>query len=425
MRVAAASKGFRPHLAVAIWVLAAPAMCLGQTGSPVASKPAIQTAAPKPATPVDKVIEMAKLGVSEDLMIQAIVNDNKKVNLGADDILRLKQAGVSDRVIRAMADPAAASTAAPLSVAGTPVPKAHLRAAFIDEFDWATVRTFVNQIFGFNEDIGKGIRALLTNRVLKSGTMRLVERAKLSDAEREQELGQSNRVKKGSGARIGQLQGANAILMGDVTVFGFDNTKQGFSLCDFGFRGSLCGLGFGQKEDKAVITINYRLVDVETGEIIASDQAHGESSRKSKGFAGMLALPGGAARGAGSMTSSDFVQTIIGEATIAACDALAAMMEKTVPALPLRPIEARVALVSGQFLTITAGTDDGVEVGDQFEVFRILGEIKDPVTGEVLDNRVEKTGDMVIMELRLNNAVGQYRGTPVSTKDGLVRKRLQ
>ncbi len=55
-------------------------------------------------------------------------------------------------------------------------------------------------------------------------------------------------------------------------------------------------------------------------------------------------------------------------------------MKKTV-----REVEARVADVAGSTLVIAAGANDGVNVGETFEILKVLREVRDPVTKEVLD----------------------------------------
>ncbi|MGE3884972.1 MAG: CsgG/HfaB family protein [Vicinamibacterales bacterium] len=382
-------------------------------------------------TPVDQVIALKKSGLSDDLIIRAIARDRLHGDLGTSEMLKLKNAGVSDRVITAMTEgpPAPAASAAPMPVAA-PVPavdpRASMRRAAIDEFDWATVSTAVQAIFGTNVDIGKGIRALLTKRLQEAGRIRLVERAKVDTVMKEQDFGASNRVRQGTNARIGQILGADVYLMGDIVAFGRDDRDKRVSLGAFGFGGPLGGVRIGKKEDKAVVTINYRLVDAETSEVIDSGEAMGESKRKSSGLGGIFGWSGGVVGGSVDMTSQNFAETIIGEAVIEATDKLAAVMNEKVPGLPKREvdIEARVAAVSGGAITITAGSNQGVEVGQQFDVFRIVAEIKDPVTGEVLDNDVEQLGVMTVSSVRERVATGPYAGKPVSNKDGLVRRRL-
>jgi curli biogenesis system outer membrane secretion channel CsgG len=387
----------------------------------------------KPATPVDKVAELAKSGLSEDLILRAIAKEQLHADLTSADMLKLKAAGASEKVITAMMDgpssaaapPAAPSAPPPAPSTPTPsVSTASLRRAAIDEFDWATVRTSVAAVFGTTIDVGKGVRALLTKRVQEGGKIRVVERAKAETLMKEQDFGASNRVKQGSNARIGQMLGADVYLMGDIVAFGRDDRRKGVTLGGLGITGPLAGVAIGSKEDKAVVVINYRLVDAETSEVIDAGEARGESKRKSKGFAGIFGWTGGVAGGAVDMTSTNFAETIIGEAVIDAANKLATVMHEKVGGLPVRQvdIEARVAAVSGTQVTIAAGANQGVVVGDRFEVFRIVREIKDPVTGEVLDNEVAKLGDLVITTVRERVATGSYTGAAVSEKNGLARK---
>jgi hypothetical protein len=63
---------------------------------------------PKPANAgmsVADVQDMVKAGLSEDLVIAALRKENKKFDLGAQDMLQLKKAGISDNIIKVMLDP--------------------------------------------------------------------------------------------------------------------------------------------------------------------------------------------------------------------------------------------------------------------------------------------------------------------------------
>ena len=420
---------------------------------------------PKVETPVDKVYRMLKAGLGEDLVIKEIVKKNLKADLSADDMIKLKEAGASDRVISAVMDPSSVSSAptattpieppppppqqaapqepapaaavVPVANSGggtaplptvTPDAKSQMRRAAIDEFEWGAVKTAVQSVFQTNVDIGKGIRAMLTTRLQQGGKMRIVERAKVNDVMKEQDFGASNRVKKGTNARIGRIIGADVYLMGDIVAFGRDDRKQSVNAGAFGVPGPFGHLRIGKSSSKAVVVIDYRLVDAETSEIIDSGEARGESKRESKGFGGMFGIAGAGAGGGGiDMTSSNFGETIIGEATIQCVDKIAQLMNDKVPTLPKKQldVEARVADVSGGVVTLAGGSNDGIQVGDRFEVFHIISEIKDPVSGEVLDSKVEKTGEMVITSVRDRIAMGQYSGGPVSAKNFTARKIMQ
>src|SRR5580765_6378987 len=95
--------------------------------SPAAPKPAApkSAVAPKPAapSPVDSVIASVKAGLSESLIIRTLQRENKPANLTPADLVKLKNAGVSENIIGVMLDPAsAAAPAAPAPVAAAPPP---------------------------------------------------------------------------------------------------------------------------------------------------------------------------------------------------------------------------------------------------------------------------------------------------------------
>jgi curli biogenesis system outer membrane secretion channel CsgG len=428
-------------------ILILPVMLFPQAAPSTESKPAqaATTKKKKVQTPAEKVLSMVKSGLSEDLILKAIARENLKADLSSDEMVGLKTAGASDRIISAILDPSTVNAAAPVPPAPaaaptappvvstpppvTPDPKSQQRRAVIDEFEWATVKTSSSEIFQTNVDIGKGIRALLVKRLQEAGKIRIVERAKIQTVMNEQDFGASNRVKKGTNAKIGRILGADVYLMGDIVAFGRDDRDKRVGLGGITnkFGGLLGKVKVGKKEDKAVVVLDYRLVDAETSEVIDTGEARGESVRKSKGLGGLFGVSNTAVGGSVDMTSSNFSETIIGEATIDACNKLAEIMNSKVPTLPKKQIdvEARVADVSGPVVTLAAGSNDGVAVGDRFEVFRIISDIKDPVTGEVLDTQVEKTGDLVITSVRERISSGQYSGTPITSKAGLARKRSQ
>src|SRR5258706_13756412 len=97
----------------------------------------------------------------------------------------------------------------------------------IENFDYSTVMTGVQAIFGTQQNIGTGINAMMTKRVAEDGRFTVVERRKVGNIMKEQDFAASSRVKQGSGARIGQIKGADLTLMGDIVVFGRDDRRVG------------------------------------------------------------------------------------------------------------------------------------------------------------------------------------------------------
>jgi curli biogenesis system outer membrane secretion channel CsgG len=295
----------------------------------------------------------------------------------------------------------------------------------VDEFDYSTVKTAVQSVFNTQQDIGKGIRAMLVTRLAQANKVVIVERAKINTLTKEQDFNASNRVKQGTGARVGQISGADAMLSGDIVVFGRDDKKR--SVKGGGLIGGVIGgIAASKNEDKAVVVIDYRLIDAETSEIIATGEARGESSRKGNALG---AIGGAIGKGVAGvqvdMTSSNFAQTIIGEATQDCVNKLADILleQTTNMKKSVREVEGRVADVSGKTLVLNVGSNDGVNVGEVFEILNIIREVKDPVTKETLDVVTEKTGEMTITSVRDKVATGTYTGSPAKV-GFMARKKL-
>jgi hypothetical protein len=66
--------------------------------------------------------------------------------------------------------------------------------------------------------------------------------------------------------------------------------------------------------------------------------------------------------------------------------------------------------VSGNSVTINAGSDLGVQVGDVFDISKIVSEVRDPQTHELLDLATEKEGEMVVTTVKPKVAIGTFKG---------------
>jgi len=287
------------------------------------------------------------------------------------------------------------------------------RTMAVDAFDYSTVMTAVQSIFGTTVNIGQGIQSLMVNRIVRDGKFRVVERRKINTLLKEQDFDASNRVKKGTGARIGQVQGSELTLMGDIVVFGRDDRRKAGG---GGVVAGGVGVGGGgyKATGKAVVVLAYRLVDNESSEVVAAGEARGESKRESKGgFGGMFA--GGVLVGGGfSSNASNFGETIIGEAVIDAVDHLAQDLNQSGSgaAAARRDIEidALVAAVSAGGVIINVGSTGGIQVGDKLQVLHKVREIKDPVTKEVLDVETAPVCELTITSVREKVSTGACAG---------------
>lgn len=140
------------------------------------------------------------------------------------------------------------------------------------------VAEFTNEVTGmhwWNPDVGWELSGMLTNELAATGAFSLVERSKLESVLREQDLGASGRVAKGTGAKIGQLTGAQYLVMGTVTAF------------EEGTKGTGGGIGFkgirvGGKKGESYVAVDLRVVNTTKGTIDFVRTV--EARAKSKGF---------------------------------------------------------------------------------------------------------------------------------------------
>ena len=102
---------------------------------------------------------------------------------------------------------------------------------------------------------------MLTNELAGTDKFKLVERHKLGAVLDEQDLAQSGRVKKSTGAKLGQMTGAQYVVV--ATVSAFDNKTR-----DTGGGISFHGIGVGGKQEEAYIAVDLRVIDTTSGEIL-------------------------------------------------------------------------------------------------------------------------------------------------------------
>jgi len=295
--------------------------------------------------------------------------------------------------------PASQMTASAATAVPQPTQGRKKRVAVFD-FDYATVKTSTAALFGTDIDVGKGIADLLVKNLVTDGTYSVIERKQLDKILVEQNFSTSDRADPASAAKIGKILGLDAIIVGSITQFGNEtkNTKLGGG--GGGFGGFGVG-GFGHKDSKANVQIDARLVDIDTAEILGVAEGKGESKRSSTSLLGGGGNWHGFGGGAADFGSSDFQQTIIGEATKAAVDQMTAGVIASAPKLQARivKVEGLVAAVDGDQIVLNVGAKTGIKVGDHMSVERITSTIKDPATGAILRKMTSRLGELVVTDV--------------------------
>jgi curli biogenesis system outer membrane secretion channel CsgG len=163
--------------------------------------------------------------------------------------------------------------------------------------------------------VGWELAGMLSNELAATGAFRIVERSKLESVMEEQNLAASGRVKSGTGARIGQLTGAQYLVMGTVTAYEEDVASTGGGI-------SFKGISLGGKKENAYLAVDIRVVNTETGEvdyvrtIEGNAKGGGMSVGISRGgFGGALAseksTPAGKAIRAAVVLTSDYLECVM------------------------------------------------------------------------------------------------------------------
>jgi curli biogenesis system outer membrane secretion channel CsgG len=307
------------------------------------------------------------------------------------------------------ATPAAAAPGA--APAAAPQPQGPKRLVAVMNFDYGTVRTVVASIFGTDQDVGKGITDLMVQKLVQDGKYRVIERAALDKIISEQNFNNSDRADPTSASKIGRILGVDTIILGSITKFGRDDKQVGGV---GGGRGGFTGaiLGAGKKESKAVVAITARLVNTTTGEILASVTGNGESARSGMFLGGGGGNGSGGGGGAFDMSSSNFAQTILGEAVNKAVTDCATQLDNAAGTLPIikATYSGLVADVSGTTLIINIGNKVGVRVGDTIDISRAIRTVKDPTTGKVLKTVTNKLGSATVTDVDADSATATYNG---------------
>ena len=163
--------------------------------------------------------------------------------------------------------------------------------------------------------VGRDLADMLTNELDATGAFRIVEREKLDDVLREQDLASSGRLNPSTGAQIGRLTGAQYLVTGKVSSWEENTRGSGGGV-------SFRGISVGGNRNEAYMAIDIRVIDVETGEVVQSRTIEGRSggfglrvSGYRHGLGGSLAkhdnTPAGKAIRAALIEATDYLACVM------------------------------------------------------------------------------------------------------------------
>lgn len=177
----------------------------------------------------------------------------------------------------------------------------------------------IRDTYGFAAELGVGAADLIVEKLLAGGGFRVLERKQLAAIQQERGL-ESDSARAASPAKVVR---AKYLVSGSVTRLGFEEKHLGGLL---GRASTPFLYGLGAKKELTQVFLTARIIDTETGEIVASFTGEGASDR---GWGVTFFGMGGWGIGNGSAGSSNIRETAIGEATERAAQNIAELISRS------------------------------------------------------------------------------------------------
>jgi curli biogenesis system outer membrane secretion channel CsgG len=233
----------------------------------------------------------------------------------------------------------------------------------------------------WGDNLGKAAADELVTQLFQTGSYSIIERAQLNALLAEQDLGASGAVDSSTAARIGQLLGVQLVLTGSITQFSIERTSGGFR-------------SLGVSVSRAESVLDVRLVNTTTGEIMLAESGEG---RKTFG--------GGFFKGAGLERQFDagVAQESLRPAIEQVTEKIARQSDRFASLKPVAPPAQIVGARDGS-IYINQGENFGVQVGQRFEVVRVVDEIRD-ASGNVLDRITDTVGVLEVTRVLSQSAI--------------------
>ncbi len=234
----------------------------------------------------------------------------------------------------------------------------------------------------WGDNLGGAAADELTTQLVKSGAFTVVERSQVNAILEEQHFGLSGAVDAATAAEVGKILGVQAVLFGSITQFSIDRKSGGL--------GSL-RVTYTEAESK----MDVRLVSTTTAEILAVAEGQGKKRMGGVGwenFDFQRDFDQGLAQEALRPAVESAVSEIVEQA-----DVLASMA-------PVLPPGEVVGSPEPGVVYIDKGAGDGIEVGQRFDVYRVVDEIRDSA-GNVLDQVTEKVGVIEVTRVLSSSSI--------------------
>lgn len=253
-------------------------------------------------------------------------------------------------------------------------------------------------------DLGDAWGAVLTDILNQTGRFIVLgEKDMRQEAMNEQDFAASGRTAQGAKTPvIGQMTPAQILIKGVITHVQDRTSSTGGGI-------AIHGIALGGSKSTAEINVTMYMIDSTTGQVLASTSVVGKSN-SSSALIGVYGSWGGAGYG-------NFQKSNMGKAVENAVSQGAQWMIAQLPKIAWR---GEVAMVNNGNIYINRGTREGVTTGQTF----IVGTpniIRDPSTGEVLDESVDEVARLEVVTVKEKLSICQViSGNPDAVSKGMM-----
>lgn len=245
---------------------------------------------------------------------------------------------------------------------------------------------------------GVALSDLLTDRMVNDGRFNVVDRTHLNSTLGEHQLAASGEVDPQTAISAGKMVGAHYLVTGNILQL--DQTGQSGASAGSLLPGVFGAAAGGVSTHRVTIKVAVRVIDSRTGQIVQSFSDEETRSGTSWNAGGVAGYTGG------SYSNEQFVNSDMGHLIDDEAAKIIASIDpsrfSSGPATPM--LSGHIAAVDGRNIIINIGSNNGVQVGQTFDIVRVKS-LVDPTTHQKLQVS-ENVGKLQIDSVSQNASVG-------------------
>lgn len=279
------------------------------------------------------------------------------------------------------------------------------------DFDFATVDLgLADRAYGGRQNLARRVAEKLVTSLVGLGTCQVIERSQLEKVLREQNLGTEGRIDASTAAKVGQILGVDALVIGSVSIFELLGVpKPNDPIWD-------------NKKMSSRIGVNFRVINTTTAVVELSNEQIGASSTPPKSKSSDVGKKlGGFIGGLGNKNNEpkdeeirDVVQQAL-EDTVAKITVdiekyLSGASRAAEPTIaPDKQIAGAIIEANGPSLIITGIRKGAVRMGDRLYVRRAKVRVN-PTNNQQI-RYSEKIGEVEVVEIQDEVIIGSFTGS--------------